>query len=92
MDVCYGDSPVLRGVSMSVDKGEILGIVGESGSGKSTTIYASLGILGKGGRVTVGSIHYEDRELLKLSEEEMRRLRGKEISLILRTNPPARWT
>ncbi|MDI9241647.1 ABC transporter ATP-binding protein [Fusibacillus kribbianus] len=82
MDVCYGDSPVLRGVSMSVDKGEILGIVGESGSGKSTTIYASLGILGKGGRVTGGSIRYEDRELLKLSEEEMRRLRGKEISLI----------
>lgn len=82
LNVAYGDSPILRGVSMSVNPGEILGVVGESGSGKSTTVYATLGILGKGGHVTEGSVRYGEKELLELSREEMRRLRGSDISLI----------
>ena len=56
--VSYGSTPVLRGVSLSVDSGEILGVVGESGSGKSTTIYAALGILGSGGKIEHGSFCY----------------------------------
>lgn len=82
LNVSYDDKPILRGVDMEVRKGEIVGIVGESGCGKSTTIYATLGILGKGGKVTNGSIRYGDTELLTLPKEKMRRLRGPEISLV----------
>ena len=82
LEVSYGDFSGLRRVSMSADEGKIVGIVGESGSGKSTLIYSVLGILGKGGRVTAGSITYKGIDLLRLSEEELRRLRGVELSLI----------
>lgn len=82
VNVSYGDSPILRGVSISVAPNEIMGVVGESGSGKSTTIYAALGILRKGGRVTGGSIKYCGSELLSLSSKKLRELRGSEISLI----------
>ena len=82
LHVSYGNTPVLRGVSLSADSGEILGIVGESGSGKSTMIYGALGILGTGGRVTGGTVRYKQTELLKMKKEELRKLRGKEIALI----------
>lgn len=82
LDTVYGDASILRGVSVSVSQGQIVGLVGESGSGKSTVIYSTLGILGKGGAVTDGEILYENRDLLKLSKEEMRKLRGEELSLI----------
>lgn len=82
IDVSYGNAPILRGVSMHVKDGEIVGVVGESGSGKSTTIYATLGILGNGGKVTAGSIHYDGRDLLALSQEDLRKMRGEEMSLV----------
>lgn len=67
---------------MDVHPAQIVGVVGESGSGKSTTIYATLGILGRGGRVTAGDITYDGKDLLALSAEQMRCLRGDELSLI----------
>lgn len=82
VDVDYGDVPILRDISMDVHPGEIIGVVGESGSGKSTTIYATLGVLGKGGRVTAGEILYDGKDLLHMSREERRALRGSELSLI----------
>ena len=82
VNVDYGNVPILRDISMEVHPGQIVGVVGESGSGKSTTIYATLGILGKGGRVTAGEIRYDDRDLLAMSPEEKRRLRGSDLSLI----------
>ena len=69
-------------VSFSLKEGEILGIVGESGCGKSVTSMSLLGLLGPGGSVTEGSICYEDRDLLTLSEKELDQIRGKEISMI----------
>lgn len=80
--VNYGNSPILRGISLNVSEGKVLGIIGESGSGKSTLLYAALGILSKGGKVVSGSIRYQDTDLLTLSREEMRQIRGRDISLI----------
>jgi oligopeptide/dipeptide ABC transporter ATP-binding protein len=91
LDVNYGDAPILRGVSMTVQPKRILGIVGESGSGKSTLILATMGILGKGGTIINGKIYFNDVELLKLSREEMRRVRGNEIALIMQ-NPIASFS
>jgi oligopeptide/dipeptide ABC transporter ATP-binding protein len=82
ISVEYGRIPILRRVSMNVRQSEILGIVGESGSGKSTTINATMGILGSGGRITSGSILYDGVDLSKLSAEEMRLIRGSELALI----------
>jgi len=82
VDVDYGNEPILRDISMDIHPGEIIGVVGESGSGKSTTIYATLGILGKGGRVSSGRILYNGRDLLNMKSDEIRGLRGSELSLI----------
>ena len=87
ISVSYGASPVLRDVSVTIGTSEITGIVGESGSGKSTLIYALLGILPPGGRVDSGEALFDGRDLLTLPPEEMRKLRGKEMSLIAQ-NPP----
>jgi ABC-type dipeptide/oligopeptide/nickel transport system ATPase component len=82
----YRNKPgVLRDVVLEVERGEILGLVGESGCGKSTLSLAILGLLGlKGGRVS-GQIYLNGRELTQLSEREMRKLRGKELALVLQS-------
>ena len=69
-------------VSLTIDAGETLGLVGESGSGKSVTALAILRLLQPPGRITSGRIVFEGRDLLRLSEPEMRAVRGARISLI----------
>ena len=69
-------------VSLQIAPGETLGVVGESGSGKSVTAFAILRLLQPPGRVTGGRILFEGRDLLTLSEREMREVRGARISLI----------
>jgi peptide/nickel transport system permease protein len=71
----------VRGVSFSLDRGEILGIVGESGSGKSVTVQAIPGLL-PGNAVVGGSVRYEGRELLDLDTPALREYRGKRIGMI----------
>ncbi len=71
------------GVSLSIKKGETLGLVGESGSGKSMTSLAVMGLLPRPhGRVRGGSVLFRGRDLLELSNEEMMKIRGREISMI----------
>lgn len=82
VSVSYHEAPILHDITLSMDPGEILGVVGESGSGKSTTIHAVLGLLGPGGIVTEGSVSFEDTDLLRLSGEQLRELRGTGLSLI----------
>ncbi|HKC83744.1 MAG TPA: ABC transporter ATP-binding protein [bacterium] len=72
----------VNGVSFEIAKGETLGIVGESGCGKSVTSLALLGILPRAGRVPAGTATFAGRDLLKLSDKELRDVRGKEIAMI----------
>jgi oligopeptide/dipeptide ABC transporter ATP-binding protein len=72
----------VNGISFDIAPGETLGIVGESGCGKSVTSLALLGILARNGRVTRGSAMFEGRDLMQLSDSELRKIRGKEIAMI----------
>jgi len=75
--------PVIRGVDMKLNKGEILGILGESGSGKTVTASSILRLISDGSfRIDSGSILFHNMEITKLKEKEMRNIRGKKISYI----------
>ena len=72
----------VRGVSLSVEEGEILGLVGESGSGKSVTMKAVLGILPENAQVLSDHVKLNGTELSGLSEEAYRKMRGKDMTMI----------
>lgn len=72
----------VHGVSFTLESGEVLGLVGESGSGKSVTGLAVMGLLDQAGRITSGSVRLRGVELVGLPEHEMRKLRGRDISMI----------
>ncbi|GLR85722.1 dipeptide ABC transporter ATP-binding protein [Bradyrhizobium iriomotense] len=75
-------------VNISVAKGETLAIVGESGSGKSVTSYAVMRILDRAGRIAEGSVMFSGIDVKAASEDQMRDLRGREVSMIFQ-NPRA---
>jgi peptide/nickel transport system ATP-binding protein len=77
-----GTVHAVRGVDFSVRPGETLAIVGESGSGKSVTARALARLVRAPGRVTSGSIRYRDREVLDMSERELRAYRGGELGMV----------
>ncbi len=70
------------GISLKVKKGKTLGIVGESGCGKSVTSLSIMRLIPFPGKLTSGSIFYKNRDIIKISEDEMRKLRGKEMTMI----------
>jgi len=77
----WGVAKVLNGVSFEVNDGEIFGLVGETGCGKSVTALSVLRLLPSNAQIS-GQIIFKGENLLEKSEEEMRKLRGKEISII----------
>lgn len=77
-----GEVQAVRGVSFSVDKGEILGIVGESGSGKSVTSMSILRLLADTAVIKEGKIEFEGENLIEVSKKRMRQIRGEKISMI----------
>lgn len=82
VEISYHGRPVVHDVSLQMEPGEILGIVGESGSGKSTLIRAAMGLLGVSGAVTKGNIYYKGKNVLGVSGEELRRMRGPAMGMI----------
>lgn len=77
-----GEVQAVRGVSFSVEKGDILGIVGESGSGKSVTSMSILKLLADTGKIKEGTIFFEGQELTKMGKAQMRKIRGEKIAMI----------
>jgi oligopeptide/dipeptide ABC transporter ATP-binding protein len=77
-----GELKALRRVSLDVPRGEIVGIVGESGCGKSTLISAIIGLLAPNAVLASGAIRFGGENLLGISDEKMRALRGNEIAMV----------
>ena len=77
-----GTVKAIRDISFELKRGETLAIVGESGSGKSVTSKAILGISAGNAIIDSGEILYDGKDLLKLTEEEMCKIRGDKISMI----------
>jgi peptide/nickel transport system ATP-binding protein len=82
-DTEAGVAEVVRQVDLTLERGQTLGVVGESGSGKTVTALSILGLIRRpSGRITSGSVLLGDRDLLTLSRDELRDVRGKDVSMI----------
>ena len=81
-----GEVKAVDGISYNLGYNEVMGIVGESGSGKSVEAYSIIGLLQKPGKVVGGQITFDGQDLLSFDEEQMRNIRGKDISMIFQ-NP-----
>lgn len=86
LSVRYGDKPpVLRDVELDIRRGEVLGLIGQSGSGKSTLAMTILGLIDGKRAHAEGTLQFEDCDLLKQRERELRSLRGRKIALVLQS-------
>ena len=77
-----GEVKAINDVSFSMNEGDVLGIVGESGSGKSVTAYSIMGLNAEPGRLIGGEIHFNGHRIDQMSERELRKIRGNEVSII----------
>ena len=77
-----GEVKALNDVSIHLREGEVLGIVGESGSGKSVTAYSLMGLTAHPGKLVGGSLMFNGHQIDQMSDKEMRKIRGNEISII----------
>lgn len=77
-----GEVKALDDVSFYVNEGEVIGIVGESGSGKSVTSYSLMGLIANPGKIIGGDLYFNGYHINEMSEKEMRKIRGNEVSII----------
>ena len=82
LTVGYGNTLVVQDASMVIHKGEIVGLVGESGCGKSTLLRTLMILTDDNTRIMSGSVMFDGKNLAEMSEEQLRRIRGKKISLV----------
>lgn len=84
LELTYGTAskPTLHGVDLAIATGQAVGVVGESGSGKSTVAWTVMGLLPPGARITRGSVSFQGQELLAMSAEDRRHLRGDSIAMV----------
>ena len=80
--IAYGETQAVEDFSLHMEPGEIVSLVGESGSGKTSVIRGILGLLPGGGAVTQGNIVFDGKNLLDVTLEQWRTVRGREISMI----------
>ena len=81
LSIAFGTTEVVRDVSLTLDKGEILALVGESGSGKSLTAQSILKLL-PAGATTRGAIHFDDSNMLEIPQKQVEALRGNRVGMI----------
>ncbi|BCW48186.1 ABC transporter ATP-binding protein [Arthrobacter sp. StoSoilB13] len=77
-----GTKRVVHDVSLTVRRGEVHGLVGESGSGKTQTAWSILRLLPEGGKIVGGSIHFQGKDLAKLSSRDIEKMHGRKIAYI----------
>jgi len=77
-----GTAKAVDGLNFSIDKNETLGLIGESGCGKTTTALSLMRFVTPPGRIVKGKIVFDGRDIISMSNEEIRLLRGKEISIV----------
>src|SRR3954453_13372624 len=77
-----GVMKAVDGVSFPIEAGRHLGLIGESGCGKTTAGRAMLRVLPRNGRIAGGEIRFQERDLVAMPDDEMRRLRWREISMV----------
>ena len=77
-----GEVKALNDVTIHLEEGEVLGIVGESGSGKSVTAYSLMGLTAHPGKLLGGNLEFNGHHIENMTEKEMRKIRGNEISII----------
>jgi oligopeptide/dipeptide ABC transporter ATP-binding protein len=82
LTVSFGGVCAVDNVSLSIDRGDVYAIVGESGCGKSTLAYSLLNLVPPPGRISGGMVRFEGRALTRLSDSELRRIRGRHISIV----------
>lgn len=78
----YGENISVDHIHFHVDEGEVVCLVGESGCGKSVTSLSIMGLLGRGGAVTDGSVLFDGKNLLSMTEKELDQIRGNQITMI----------
>ncbi|CAD5107977.1 ABC transporter ATP-binding protein [Zestomonas carbonaria] len=82
LTVSFGGAPVVDGLDLTLDAGEVLAIVGESGSGKSVSMLALMGLIDPPGRVGADALRFAGQDMLALGPRERRRIVGKDIAMV----------
>jgi oligopeptide/dipeptide ABC transporter ATP-binding protein len=81
-DTAAGPLRAVENLSLHLEEGETLGLVGESGSGKTMSALAVLGLVPRPGRIETGRVFFQERNILRASEPELRKLRGRALSMV----------